>query len=180
MRKNILIGFGLLFAAIGMGQSAFVLGDRVGFAAFAEPPDFLTGCRDVPEAIALMEEYSAREKQIKRYLQAMEKQEADIRQAQDRLTATLTRLKAQDSGRRNQSNEKTLQLAEDIDRMVNVFDAMKPAEAAKVLTNLPADFAAEIVMRLRPENGAKVIAAIEPRQAAVLTTHMGARHLNKN
>lgn len=179
MRKPLLAGFGLIFAAAGVVQMAILLGDRVGFAAFADAPDFLTGCRDVPEAIALIEEYTAREKQMQRYLQALDRQEADIRAAQDSLTATLARLKAQDSGTRRVTDGENKKVAEDIGRMVSVFDAMKPAQAAQVLTNLPADFAAEIVMRLRPENSAKVIAAIEPRQAAVLTTHMGARHLVK-
>ena len=68
----------------------------------------------------------------------------------------------------------------DIEKLVALYDQMKPAEAAAVLTNLPADFAAEILLRVRPETGARIIAAVEPRQAALLTAQMGARSVRKN
>ncbi|HRO15266.1 MAG TPA: hypothetical protein PLL33_09525, partial [Paracoccus sp. (in: a-proteobacteria)] len=64
-----------------------------------------------------------------------------------------------------------------IGRLIAIYDAMKPAEAARVMTALPPDFAAEILARVQPETGARIIAAIEPAQAAMLTAHLGARRL---
>ena len=68
-------------------------------------------------------------------------------------------------------------VSDDIDRMIAVYDQMKPREAAAILSNLPPDFAAEILMRVEPETGARIIAAVDPGQAAILTTHMGARRV---
>ena len=68
-------------------------------------------------------------------------------------------------------------VSDDIDRLIAVYDQMKPAEAAAILTNLPPDFAAEILMRVEPETGARIIAAVDPGQAAILTTHMSARNV---
>ena len=64
---------------------------------------------------------------------------------------------------------------DDVARLVAVYEAMKPKEAAAVLSSLPANFSAEILMRVNPETGARIIAAIAPEKAAILTTYMGAR-----
>ena len=66
---------------------------------------------------------------------------------------------------------------EGIERLIAVYDAMKPAEAATIIAALPPDFAAEILTRVQPDAGARIIAQIDPGQAAVLTAHMGARRL---
>ena len=84
-------------------------------------------------------------------------------------------LRQQKSGIQTRRDGASQAVREDIDRLVAVYDQMKPAEAAAVLTNLPADFAAEILMRVQPETGARIIASVEPRQAALLTAQMGAR-----
>ena len=67
--------------------------------------------------------------------------------------------------------------SEGIERLIAVYDAMKPAEAATIIAALPPDFAAEILTRVQPDAGARIIAQIDPGQAAVLTAHMGARRL---
>ncbi len=43
-----------------------------------------------------------------------------------------------------------------------------------VLSNLPPDFAAQILARVQPETGARIMASVEPGHAAVLTSYMGA------
>ena len=105
-----------------------------------------------------------------------EHQRAHTRDAAEAaLKARATELRQQKSGIQTRRDGASQAVREDIDRLVAVYDQMKPAEAAAVLTNLPPDFAAEILMRVRPEAGARIIAAVEPRQAALLTAQMGAR-----
>lgn len=177
MRKGILAGFGLIFA-VGALAEVLPTPQWRPSAAFAEAPDFLRGCEDVPEAIALMDTYKDRLVQMQRYGDTLARREAEIEAQRAELTAVLVRLQAVKDAAPNRRNDHEAVRA-DIDRLVSVYDAMKPDEAARVLTNLPADFAAEILMRVRPETGARIVAAVEPRQAAILTTHMGARHLAK-
>lgn len=147
--------------------------------AFAETPGLMDGCGDVPEAVALAEELRDRGLRVERYLEVLGDRERDIQDAEASLRARLTELKAAKASIRSGTSHQQNRLQSDIDRLVAVYDQMKPAEAAAVLTSLPADFAAEILMRVEPDKGARIIAAVDPKQAAVLTTHMGARSIKR-
>lgn len=149
------------------------------FVAFAEPPGLMQGCTDVPEAVALAEELRDRALRIERYMEAIAAKKAEISEAEASLTRKLVELKGRKSSIQSRRDGATAAIRSDIDRLVAVYDQMKPTEAAEILTNLPADFAAEILMRVQPETGARIIAAVEPRQAALLTTQMGARSIRK-
>lgn len=149
------------------------------FVAFAEPSGMMQGCTDVPEAVALAEELRDRALRIERYMEDIAAKKAEIAEAEASLTRRLVELKAQKSSIQSRRAGATAAIRDDIDRLVAVYDQMKPAEAAAILTNLPADFAAEIIMRVQPESGARIIAAVEPRQAALLTAEMGARSIRK-
>lgn len=145
------------------------------FAAVAAQDDLLSGCGDVPEAVALAGELRDRALRIERYMSALDARKEDLSRAEATLRERLTELRSHKgsvSDRRQQAGQ---EVRDDIDRLIAVYDQMKPAEAAVILSNLPADFAAEILMRVQPETGARIIAAVEPQQAALLTAQMGAR-----
>lgn len=137
--------------------------------------DLLAGCGDIPEVVALVEELRIREDRIKKALSALEDKKAEIATARATLAAELRRLKQAGgpTGRSRTSTQRAVD--DDVARLVAVYEAMKPKEAAAVLASLPPGFAAEILMRVNPETGARIIAAVEPEKAAVLTTYMGAR-----
>lgn len=149
------------------------------FAAFAQPSGLLQGCGDVPEAVALAEELRDRALRIERYMESIDRRKADLVEAEATLRSRLSELKSQKGGILGRQDQASAAVRSDIDRLVALYNQMKPVEAAAVLTNLPADFAAEILMRVEPENGARIIAAVEPRQAALLTAQMGARSVRK-
>lgn len=145
------------------------------FAAFAEPADLMRGCTDVPEAVALAGTLKERTLRVERYLASMEERKTELSQAEDALRKRAEELKRRKDALGAHNENKSVAIQDDIDRLIAVYDQMKPAEAAAILTNLPSDFAAEILMRVDPENGARIIASVEPRQAALLTAEMGAR-----
>lgn len=179
MRRSLLPVLGLVFA---VPAGAVILQNyeaAISPFAFAQAPGLMEGCGDVPEAVALAEELRERGLRIERYLEEMDSRERELQVAEGSLRARLTELKAMKASIRSSETSSRTRLQTDIDRLVAVYDQMKPAEAAAVLTNLPADFAAEILMRVEPETGARIIAAVEPNQAAVLTTHMGARSMRR-
>lgn len=175
MARHLLPALTLLFALpagamIWQGQDL----SRV-FAAVAAPTDLLDGCGDVPEAVALVEELRDRALRIERYMESIDARKAELAQAESTLRERLAELRAQKGSITARQDGATQAVRTDIDRLIALYDQMKPAEAAAILTNLPADFAAEILMRVQPEAGARIIAAVEPRQAALLTAQMGAR-----
>lgn len=145
------------------------------FAAVASQDDLLSGCGDVPEAVALAQELRDRALRIERYLAVMDDRKAELAQAEATLRERLTELRGQKGSIRDRRDQAGQEVRDDITRVIAIYDQMKPAEAAAVLSNLPADFAAEILMRVQPESGARIIAAIEPAQAALLTAQMSAR-----
>ena len=180
MRRSLLSFLALTFA-VPAGLAIWQMQDFSRyFAAFAEPSDLLQGCNDVPEAVALAEELRDRALRIERYMETIDRKKAEVAEAESALRKRLAELKSQKGGMRSRQDQSTAAVRSDIEKLVALYDQMKPAAAAAVLTNLPADFAAEILLRVRPETGARIIAAVEPRQAALLTAQMGARSVRKN
>lgn len=165
----------------------FLLAGAVQVAGMVELPTrtapeggLLAGCTDIPEAVDLAALLDTRARRLERFKAELAAKRAEIATAEGTLTAKLRQLKAlrdADGAGRGATRQA---VAEDIDRLVAVYDQMKPAEAAAILTNLPPDFAAEILMRVEPGAGARIIAAVDPGQAAILTTHMGARRVPTN
>ena len=175
MRRK-LLGFLAAAFVVPIGAHAVLTQDlSQQFAAVAAQDDLLTGCTDVPEAVVLAEELRDRALRVERYMSALEERKAELAAAEASLRERLAELKAAKDATGNQKDAASGAVRDDIDRLIAVYDQMKPAEAAAVLSNLPADFAAEILMRVQPQAGAKIIAAVEPRQAALLTAQMGAR-----
>lgn len=145
--------------------------------AFAQALPLMDGCGDVPEAIALADELQVRSLRIERYMQEIERREHELEVAESGLQSRLSQLKSMKASIRSDVTASETRVQSDIDRLVALYGEMKPADAAEVLTNLPADFAAEILIRVAPSAGARIIAAVEPNKAAILTSYMGARSL---
>lgn len=179
MRKYLLPGLCLSFAlpAIAVAISSRPVGESI--FAHAQSDDLMQGCGDVPEAVALAEELRDRALRIETYMAVLDTRKSEIAQAEAALQVKLSQLQSVKNDLRMHRSGKSTEVQSDIDQLVAVFDQMKPAEAANVMTNLPADFAAEILIRVRTEASARIMASVEPRQAALLTTHMGARSLKK-
>lgn len=135
----------------------------------------MAGCGDIPEVASLVERLTIREDRIAKALAELASRKAEIAAAREALTAELRRLKASSRGVSGSRTNRQVAVEDDISRLVAVYEAMKPKEAAAVLQALPPDYSAELLMRVNPETGARVIAAMEPDKAAVLTTYMGAR-----
>lgn len=175
MRRSLLPLLALVFT-VPAGAAIWKNQDLPSYlAAFAEPSGLMRGCGDVPEAVALAEELRDRALRIERYMEVLDEKKAEISAAESSLRKRLSELKSQKSGMTSRRETSSASVREDINRLVAVYDQMKPPEAAAILANLPADFAAEILIRVQPENSAKIIASVDPRQAALLTAEMGAR-----
>lgn len=65
---------------------------------------------------------------------------------------------------------------QDLTRLTAVYEAMKPTEAARLLSAMPADFAAGFLARMRPEAAALVLAGLEPDKAFAITALIAGRN----
>lgn len=172
-RRSLLPLFGGFFLLAGAAQVAGMV--EVSGAPSAAQGGLLAGCADIPEAVELAALLDTRAQRLERLKAELERRRAEITAAEGTLTAKARQLKALRDAEGAGRGAMRQAVSDDIGRLVALYDQMKPAEAAAILSNLPPEFAAEILMRVEPGAGARIIAAVDPGQAAILTTHMGAR-----
>lgn len=106
----------------------------------------------------------------------LEERAALLAAAQDRLQAQIDALRAAEA-----DLAATMALADraaedDIARLVTVFEAMKPEDAAAVFTEMDPAFAAGFLGRLAPAAAAAILAGLEPRAAYGLSAILAGRN----
>ena len=167
-------GFGLIVvcffgsAALRLTDDNWALAQGIGEAVQGEAA--------APGGEALLAAIRDREAQ----LEAEEKRLADRRQS---LTGAEAKLAEQLAAfEKAQANlEKTLSMADgaaekDIARMTAVYEAMKPAEAAKIFEKMDVSFAAGLMSRMRPEVAADVLTGMAPEAAYAVTLTIASRN----
>lgn len=178
MSQRQLGGIGLIVvcffgsAALRLTDDNWALAQGIGEAArgdgaAAQPP------KDGDALLAAIQERQAQ-------LDAEEKRLADRKQALDVSEAKLReQLAAYDKAQGDL--QKTLAMADqaaekDIARMTTVYEAMKPAEAAKIFEKMDVSFAAGLLARMRPESAASVLAGMSPETAYAVTLTIASRN----
>ena len=170
----LLIGSALVRAGTGAGQ-AMALGNGPEPASSpAEPP----ACDTLEDLEALLAAFQSREQrldhreeQIKARMQALVVADREIEAKLARLGEAEERLRA------------TLALADtaaedDISRLVSVYEAMKPKDAALLFEEMAPEFAAGFLGRMRPEAAAGVMAGLTPQAAYSLSVILAGRNAN--
>lgn len=66
----------------------------------------------------------------------------------------------------------------DLSRLTAVYEAMKPADAARLFSAMAPDFAAGFLGRMRPETAAAVMAALDPKAAYGISALIAGRNAN--
>lgn len=64
----------------------------------------------------------------------------------------------------------------DLSRLTAVYEAMKPADAARLFSAMSPDFAAGFLGRMRPETAAAVMAALDPKAAYGISALIAGRN----
>ncbi len=137
--------------------------------ASAEPlPDMPALLKAIQEREAQIAE---REAYIDRRMQTLAVAEQRIREQMDALTEAESKLAA------------TLTLAdnateEDVARLTEVYQRMKPAEAAGIFETMDIQFAAGFFSRMRPESSAAIMANLPADLAYSISVVMAGRNAN--
>ena len=118
---------------------------------------------------ALTLDLRAREQDISGREAAIREREALIAAAEERLRAQIAALETAEA-----DLAATMALADraaedDILRLVSVYEAMKPEDAAAVFAEMEPQFAAGFLARLSPPVAASILAGLPPRQAYALS-----------
>lgn len=115
--------------------------------------------------------------------QAMSEREAALREREALMAAAEERLRAQITALETAEAELSATMAladraaeEDILRLVSVYEAMKPEDAAAVFGEMEPQFAAGFLARLSPPVAASILAGLPPRQAYALSAIVAGRN----
>ena len=171
----LLVASALLRLAPGLGEAvAQVAREPVApptdTPAPADPAPDLLATLALLEAVRARErEIAAREAMIEDRARALAVAEEEARLQIGRLAEAEARLAA------------TLSLADgaaeaDIARLVAVYQAMRPEQAAALFSEMEPDFAAGFLARMAPESAAQVLAGLDPGLAYSMTVTLAGRN----
>jgi len=167
----LLFGSALLRAGIGAGQA--LANDNLAETSSQEdqqkceiPEDFEAVIAALKSREQLVQE---KENQIRARMQALAVADREIEEKLARLLETEEWLRG------------TLALADtaaedDISRLVAVYEAMKPKDAAILFEEMAPDFAAGFLGRMRPEAAAGVLSGLSPQAAYSLSVILAGRN----
>lgn len=173
MKIGVLTTVGLLFAGSAVMRSGISVQ-----AAIANAPaqDAALSCDLPAESDEVLAAFSARDSALTEMEQTLAEKERELIVAEQEIAARLIELQAAE-----QALAQTLSLADgaaenDINRLTEVYENMKPRDAAILFAEMAPEFSAGFLIRMAPESAAGILAGLEPNVAYSISIAMAARH----
>ncbi|MFO6464905.1 MotE family protein [Jannaschia sp. KMU-145] len=135
-------------------------------------------CPPSTEVRELLDRLAERGADIDAREAAVALREQDVAVALDEVVAMLDDLataEARLAARMQQSSEAS---AEDVARLVSVYEGMKPKDAAILFEAMAPDFAAGFLARMRPASASAIFTSLAPDTAYALSVIMAGRNAN--
>ena len=174
---SVIVGLFLASGMIRMAEIAPAFAEEMLPEAAPESLEMASAepTRDMPELLQAIQDREAqiaeREAYIDRRMQTLAVAEQRIREQMSALSEAESKLAA------------TLSLAdnateEDVARLTEVYQRMKPAEAAGIFETMDIQFAAGFFSRMRPESSAAIMANLPADLAYSISVVMAGRNAN--
>ncbi|WP_245242906.1 hypothetical protein [Pararhodobacter sp. SW119] len=183
-RARILPTMAAIICVAGALRLASGLGEAVALdaAAAAAPP--ATSIESQPAARPVSSAETAdivlsltrREQALQAREEALDDRARNLAEAERRITEQIAALRAAEEALAATMARADRAAEDDIARLVQVYENMKPEEAARVFAEMEVQFAAGFLGRLRPEIAAPILAGLEPRQAYALSAMLAGRN----
>ena len=130
------------------------------------------------EVSDMLAAFQAREARLVAREAALEERLAALNVANQQITEKLAQLEAAEAQLRE-----TIALAEtaskdDLDRLTQVYENMKPKQAAALFEEMDPNFAAGFLGRMRPEAAADIMAGLSPASAHLFSVVLAGRNAN--
>lgn len=174
--RSLLATLTLLLAASGAVRLGHGIGAAMALQADtpAEAASAPLQCPEPPER--LLEAIRTRDTDVSAREAALRDRAAALDLAEKAINTRLAELQAADARLRE-----TLAIADgaaekDLDRLTAVYEAMKPAEAAKLFQTMAPEFAAGFLGRMRPEAAAQVLSGMPPEAAYSISVLIAGRN----
>jgi flagellar motility protein MotE (MotC chaperone) len=177
----------LLILALLMAVSATLrLGEGVGIAVARAASGDESGTKELAAApldcplppLALAEALSAREAKVAARELVMEDRLAALRLADEAIEIRLIKLADAEA-----SLNETLARADgaseaDLTKLTEVYQSMKPKDAAALFATMAPEFAAGFLGRMRPESSAPILSGMSPENAYAISVLLAGRNAN--
>lgn len=165
----------IMLAASGAIRIGFGVGQALALTpeidAEAAPP---MDCPAPPLAVA--QALGEREARLAAREVAFEERLAALDLAESAITARLQELAQAEADLERVVTLSDGAAEQDLTRLTAVYEAMKPADAARLFSAMPVDFAAGFLGRMRPETAALTLAGMEPEAAFAITALIAGRN----
>jgi flagellar motility protein MotE (MotC chaperone) len=165
------LGSALIRATVGAGQ-AMADADETGKPVSDAPMTCETPA-DLKDVLAALQARERRldlqEEQISARMQALAQADIELEDKLARLT------EAEESLRATVAFAETA-AEDDVNRLVAVYEAMKPKEAALLFEEMEPEFAAGFLGRMRPDAAAGVLAGLSPQSAYSMSVILAGRN----
>lgn len=167
-----------LIAVLLAASGALRIGFGVGTAlARAPEEDEIAVPMECPAPpVALAQALSDREARLSEREGALEERLAALDLAEAAIATRLAELEQAEA-----SLDRVVTLSDgaaeqDLTQLTAVYEAMKPADTARLLSAMPVEFAAGFLGRMRPETAAAALAGMEPDTAFAITALIAGRN----
>lgn len=177
-RRKRIRGSLLLIAGLFVASATIRFSDGIGlaFAAARDDSTSDTSCTSGEDTMALLRAVQERERKVMDRENAL----ADRRQALDLVEKRVQERLASLVAAENELS-KTVAIADkaaeqDVQRLVTVYENMKPKEAAPLFEAMAPDFAAGFLARMRPETAAAIMASLNPEIAYSISVIVAGRN----
>lgn len=167
----LLLGSASVRATIGAGQAMANAVDPI--SPSPEPSSTCEPPSDLKDVLAALQ---SRERRLDLQQEQIAARMQALAQADIELENKLTRLaEAEESLRATVALTETA-AEDDIIRLVSVYEAMKPKEAALLFEEMEPEFAAGFLGRMRPDAAAGVMAGLSPQSAYSMSVILAGRN----
>lgn len=175
----------LVMIATLLLASAFVrLGNGIGHAVArapveaATPPDTPQSCETPQDLQILHTALQDRAAQIDRQEKAWQDRLQALRITDREVTQKLIELEAAEDSLRQTLTIAETAAEDDINRLTQVYERMKPKQAAALFEQMDPSFATGFLARMRPEAAAAIMAGLSPQAAHRFSVVLAGRNAN--
>ena len=173
---------GLLIASaiVRLGSEAGqVLAKELPFDGGSNAPSATPeACAPPPDLRAMLSAFKAREDQLKTREREIVDRARALEVADEEVLARLADLADAEEDLRALIAVAKSAAEDDLTRLTNVYESMKPKEAAALFEQMDPEFAAGFLSRMSPESAAGVMAGLPPQVAYTISVVLAGRNAN--
>ncbi|MDT0681677.1 hypothetical protein RM543_03190 [Roseicyclus sp. F158] len=176
-RRGALVMIAVLFSA---GAAVRLMGhaDVIARAAFASDGEAASDdlCTPQPAIAELLADLKARGDELDAREETLTGRAAEIAVAEEELAVSLQRLTEAEQALQDTIAAADGAMESDVDRLVRVYEAMKPAEAAGLFEAMEVSFAAGFLARMNAESAAAIMSGLPPEMAYAVSLSLAGRN----